>query len=1054
MYRKLDHAEHVLHRPDMYIGSIQETQKEEFVCTDTFNLQMETFAISEGLVRLFIEVLANAIDHISKSTTPVTCVKISADNHTISMTNDGDPIPVEKNADGEYYASMIFGQLLTSSNYDDSEERVVAGKNGIGVKAVSIFSKRFSVECGDSLRQKILSQTWCNNMQETSEPKIKSYKRKTNYTKVEWEADFGKFGTKGYSDHVLALFKRYAMEAAMLSGIKIFWNDTRIPVRNFKDYVSLYPNANEMVHVVDDNSEAILTPSSSGDFEQISFVNGIQTPEGGAHVSAYLSAFMSSLSKKFKKKVNSRELKNHFRLFVKARVINPVFSSQNKTKLSHPSIRVKEISTSTLTKILKWSIVSRIQTFISDKDKEILKTAETRRKRVVIEGYDPANYAGGKKSLECILILCEGLSAKTFAVKGIHYGWKERLGRNYWGIYPLRGKVLNVRSASTASISKNKEITDIIQILNLKYDVDYTLEQNFQTLNYGSVMILSDADEDGTHIASLIINFFETLFPTLLKREFLWNMTTPIVKITKPEQKLFYSQQIFLNYSQNLKNITMKYYKGLGGSTKEEVRDTFGKRVYAFERTPETPSVMDMVFNQKKSDLRKEWIQRYTPSTDTEEKHLLQMPIPMYINHELIQFSISDCARSIPNICDGFKISQRKVFYTCIKENLTFKSKVLKVAQLGGLVAKTTNYHHGEQNLFDTIIRMGQEFINSNNYPLLLAEGNFGTRLENGNDSASPRYIFTKLNRKTRIIFHPDDDTLLSYKKEDGSTVEPRYYLPVIPMVLVNGVVAGIGTGFSCQIPSYNPTDICTWIKAWIQCIPPPKLKPWYNGFTGRIEQRNETSFETFGIYNETSHVITEIPVGKSISQFRAYLEKCIESKGISDYEDQSSDEKVWFRLKGVKKFSMPTTILHTSNMVLFTEEGTLKKFEKVEDILEYFCVLRMNLYAERKKYLLSNIKQELFLATSKLQFLNAVCNGDLDIWKLSEKQVEAVLHARFKTFEGNYNYLLNLSMRSFTKENITKLEKIIHELERNYTQLQSKTIKSMWLQNLEQFEL
>ena len=181
-----------------------------------------------------------------------------------------------------------------------------------------------------------------------------------------------------------------------------------------------------------------------------------------------------------------------------------------------------------------------------------------------------------------------------------------------------------------------------------------------------------------------------------------------------------------------------------------------------------------------------------------------------FIDKELILFSRYDNTRSSPCVIDGFKPSQRKVLYGAFKRKLTSE---IKVIQFSGYVSEHTAYHHGEASLNGTIISMAQDFVGSNNVNLLVPSGQFGSRLLGGKDAASPRYIYTYLSPITRLIFKEEDDALCRYLVDEGQRIEPDYYLPIIPMVLVNGS-EGIGTGYSTTIPNYNPVDIVNYIKS------------------------------------------------------------------------------------------------------------------------------------------------------------------------------------------------------------------------------------------------
>jgi DNA topoisomerase-2 len=342
----------------------------------------------------------------------------------------------------------------------------------------------------------------------------------------------------------------------MITKLDVYFNDEKYQIKTLLDYAKLFNNINidELSYFKDEKYEAVLGTSNTENFEQISFVNGINTIHGGVHVDNAVTSLIKPICEKLnksKKDVNLKELKSLFTLFLTVNVPNPEFSSQSKTKLTSPNIKIQNITPSIITKILKWSSIEQgIQTFINVREITTMKKTEKKNKVFkAIKGYDPANLIR-KKPEECTLILCEGLSAKTFAVTGITVGIDNKKGRDYWGIYALRGKLLNTRNAGMTQISKNKEIVDMIQILNLKFDVDYSQESNFKTLNYGKILIITDQDTDGFHITGLIMNFFHSMFPSLFfKPGFISSMFTPIMNITVNKKTLrFYNLEQATEY--------------------------------------------------------------------------------------------------------------------------------------------------------------------------------------------------------------------------------------------------------------------------------------------------------------------------------------------------------------------------------------------------------------------------------------------------------------------------------------------------------------------------
>jgi DNA topoisomerase-2 len=729
------------------------------------------------------------------------------------------------------------------------------------------FSTKFTVEGVDPNNQKSFSQTWTNNMRNTDKPIVKNKKGK-GYTKVCWIPDFQHFGIKNYTNDIIGLYTRHIIDAAMISKVKIYLNDRIIPVKNLSQYAQLYDTpSEEKIYIKTDVAEVLVTPSSS--FQVISFVNGVYTRLGGQHVDAWSEAIFRPIVDKFngkdKKtksktpKINITDVKQFFRLFVVSTVVRPEFDGQDKNKLESPQVPA-QIKTTQINSICKWSVMDNIEDIIRSKEMLVLKKAEKgKKKNVKVDGLDPANNAGGKYSSDCSLFVCEGLSAKTYVVAGIDTGVYGKRGRDWFGVLPVTGKVLNVRNATATSIAANKVIVSFIQTTGLKHGVDYTVDENFKTLSYGKVIIVADADVDGIHIEGLIMNLIHSLFPSLLERKepYLIGMKTPIARvfIPKKEDLLFYDENNFNKYlSQQTKKVNAKYYKGLGTTREEDVPDTFGLKMIEYITDIHSNTNMNKVFHKKYADARKTWLEEYSPQEQTfsldNQGNISQMTISNFLNGEMIKFSHADCSRSIPNGIDGMKESQRKILYAVKKRNLKYSGNSLKVAQLSGYTAEHSNYHHGEQNLQDTIINMASGFPGTNNIPLLYPDGGFGTRLEGGKDAASARYIFTKMEGMTEYIFRAEDEPLLTPVNDDGDLVQPEYYIPIIPMILVNGCSAGIGTGWSCNIPCYNPVDLIESIKIWIEndgeviLEDPdngeissllPDIKPWYRDFKGEI---------------------------------------------------------------------------------------------------------------------------------------------------------------------------------------------------------------------------
>jgi len=1070
-YDKIDQIEHIHLRPDMYVGSLKPKKyNNEWISNSKCTKITKTNSIkySDGLVRIFVEAVSNAIDNVWRSkdtTTPCKNIKIGIDKETglTSVWNDGLCIPIEKNSKTNLYnPELIFGHLLTSSNYDDSKDRYTSGRNGLGIKLTNVFSKVFNIDVSDG--KKKYMRTWTNNMRECGDENIKSCSKK-GYTNVNWIPDFEKFKMSSYDNNIIRLYHKIVLDTAMITKVNVYLNGEKINLKSLTDYAKLFGTENKnFISMKSSDCEVVITTNDDHEeYEYIPFTNGVFNKDGGVHVDRWTNdifrPMLQKLNKPNKPHINLKDVKKFFRIFINSTVKNPEFTSQSKTCLSHPQIETN-VTNNNITNIMKWEVFKEVKDIIRSKELLSLKKTESKnRKFKKIDGLDCANNAGGKHSKDCTLILCEGLSAKTFAINGIQIGWNGKKGRDWFGAYALRGKLLNVRNSNIKSISNNKEITDLVNALNLKYDTDYTIEKNFNTLNYGKVMIMTDADHDGIHIASLILNLFHFLFPSLLLREesYIVSMQTPIVKILN-KNLLFYREEHYQKYLEENKDskLKIKYYKGLGTNSDKEIKDTFGKYVINFNTDENVNDNMNLVFHNKQSDDRKKWMTNYVREYPPE--NVTGMDISDYLNKEQIKFSLNDCGRSLPNVFDGMKESHRKIMYGIFLKNC---KDSIKVAQLAGFVAEKTNYHHGEQNLFETITKLAQDFVGSNNIPYLQKDGQFGTRLLGGKDAANARYIFTKLSKITRVLFPKQDDNLLDRVIDEGEKVEPKYYLPIIPTILVNGCKAGIGTGWSTSIPCYNPKDLISYISCHLNNRELPKLVPWYKGFEGKIKKKDKTTYESEGVFEKDGKKIkiTELPVMTWTDKYKEFLEGMYENKKIKGFKNYSSPDKVHFEIvegdtKLTKNNLKLVSTISTNNMVLFGKDNKLRKFSNVQEILNCFIEERFNLYILRKKSIIKSLSQQLKDLTTQHLFIKGVIEDDIIIFRKSNEEIiEQLKNKDFEMRDESYDYLLSIKISKFSKSELQKLEKEIEALKQELERVKNTSEKDMWIDELLELE-
>jgi DNA topoisomerase-2 len=1098
--------QHILDNPDTYIGAVEQIDADMWIMSeDDEKIIEKNISYIPGLFKLFDEGIVNCRDHVVRMKTrvdnksdnalPVTHIDISIESDgTITMVNDGNGIDVAQK-DGVWIPELVFGHLRTSTNYNKDEKKIVGGKNGFGFKLVLIWSTYGRIETVDHIRGLKYIQEYKTNLDEICKPSITKCKNKP-YTKITFRPDYQRLGIEGPSPDVISLLKKrvYDISAITDKGLKVKYNDKLVPIKNFQQYIDMYIGDKATAsRVYEENGErweyaVALTPTN--EFVQISFVNGIHTAKGGKHVEYILNQITRKLvefiEKKKKVKVNPNSIKEQLILFIRCDIENPAFDSQTKDYMNTPSTKFGskcEVSDKFIEKVAKMGVMDAACALTEVKENKAAKKTDGVKSKSVrgIPKLTDANWAGTEKSKDCIIIFCEGDSAKAGIISGL-----SSEDRNTIGVYPMKGKILNVRGENVKKIYENKEISEIKKILGLETGKKYSnIEDVYKNLRYGKVLFMTDQDLDGSHIKGLGINLFQSEWPTLANIPgFIGFMNTPILKAKKGSVELeFYNDGEYNEWKEqnDSKGWNIKYYKGLGTSTGKEFREYFEKRkLVGFEHSEKSDDAIDMVFNKKRADDRKDWLKFYDRDAylDTSKTNV---SYEEFINRELIHFSKYDCDRSIPNLMDGQKTSQRKIIFSAFKMNL---NKEIKVAQFSGYTSKESGYHHGEASLNGAIVGMAQNFVGSNNINLFMPNGQFGTRLQGGKDSASERYIFTQLNKITRSIFPTADDNILTYLNDDGLSVEPIYYAPIIPMVLVNGS-KGIGTGFSTDIMCYNPLQIIDYLKNKLLSIEDDiEFIPYYEGFKGKITKISDEKFLIKGLYEKIAVdkiKVSELPVGYWTEDFKELLESLIEpgvdKDGkkipaiIKDYEDMSKDTNIDFTItfmkgkledlenskgehgsNGLEKLLKLCTTNTTTNMHLFDADDVLQKYNKVSDIIDAYYETRLKMYGTRKEYLIDALEKELVVLSNKAKYITENLNGTIDLRKKKKEQVTTMLEQKgYDKVEGDedYKYLVKMPMDSVTEENVEKLLKEKGNKEVELEQVKNTTINKMWTSEL-----
>jgi len=1113
VYQKKTDKQHVLDNPDTYTGSMDPVEQDTYVYDATGEkITSRPVTLIPGLYKLFDEAVVNCRDHqvrqsclIAAGNTganPVTKIEVSVEDGVITMYNNGDGIDVAKHPEhGVWIPELVFGHLRTSTNYDKSEQRIVGGKNGFGFKLVLIWSTEGVIETVDATRRKKYVQRFRNNLDVIEPPTVTTTSVKP-YTRISFKPDLARLGIDALSPDMLSVFHRRVLDIAAVTDKKVSvkYNGALVPIKHFQGYVDLYIGTKKdtprVYEAANPRWEYAVCLSPTDEFCQVSFVNGIFTSKGGKHIDYVLGQITRKLVALIKKKrkldVKPSAIKEQIMLFVRCDINNPSFDSQTKDHMTSPVASFGSecaVSDKFVEQIAKMGVMDAACALTEVKQTKKIKQGDGSKTRTLrgLPKLIDANDAGTARSANCTLFLVEGDSAKAGVVSGL-----TQEDRKTIGVYPMRGKLFNVRDEPAKRVADNKEVSEIKQILGLETGKAYTPETARASLRYGKVIFLTDQDLDGSHIKGLGINLIDSQWQTLTQiPQFLGFMNTPILKATRGSQQVqFYNEGEYSAWKQATPDAHLwkvKYYKGLGTSTGKEFREYLADRRYVYFESsgPDSHAALDKVFNKKRAADRKEWLGAYDASRHLDTTQTT-VRYEDFIDREMIHFSKYDNDRSIPSVVDGLKTSLRKILFTVFKRGIT---KELKVAQLSGSVSELSGYHHGEASLNGGIVGMAQDFVGSNNINLLLPNGQFGTRLEGGKDAASERYIFTELNPLTRLLFPAHDDHVVEYLDDDGLSVEPRYYAPIIPMICVNGC-KGIGTGFSTDIPPCDPLEIIEYVECSLtgRSTEHLELRPHYKGFTGTVTRIADAKYLVRGRYAITSPTtvhVTELPVGLWTATFKKHLEDLILGPSdkktktqpvIRDYIDNSTDRVVDFTVEfapgaveeltgragehgcnALEKLLKLYTTVSTSNMHAFDHADRLRNYPTVRDLIEAYMPVRHALFEDRKAYLVDALSRVVALLTNKARFISAILATppEVDLRGKPRASVENELRQQgYDEIDGDYKYLMRMPLDVQTSEEVAKLVATRDAKTDELETLRNTAPSDMWLAELRQLRV
>ena len=1073
-YQHLDEIDHILSRPDMYVGSTQCSKRELYIYDfETQKCSSKEVDYNPGLERIFLEPLSNACDNVFRTrekNLDAGVITVKVIDGKISIENQGVPISIYMMEDQKMFSpEFIFSKLRTGSNFDDNEERQLCGRNGFGVKLTNVYSNYFEIVCNDGKQE--YSQSWENHMRVRHNHVLKKTSS-APFTRVSFKPDFDYFyrdselkGNQEFTPEFLGLLARHCLNASFTTRVPVIFQDVEFNFKDISLFAQAYMNGNiKTMNTIQyqDEKNQLLVVDTPDQGQIISFVNGMNTTKGGVHVEAFIDKLITHVVEKVNskekktKKINKADVKPHLSLFLSCSISKPEFDNQSKETLQKPKPKIPKESNleEEGKKMLKWELVDRLKATLNSKNFRDLGKTDGKKKMFLSHvNLEDAKFAGSNRSNECTLFLCEGLSASTYVLKGT--GNK----RDIYGVFPLKGKPLNVTKSNDEKIYNNVEIQSLKTILGLKQNVDYSLPENRDTLRYNNICIAADADVDGTHIRWLLHNLFMEQFNSLLKSGFVRVLLTPIIKAKQGKQtRKFYTEKEFDNWlKQDVSNKTWKtkHMKGLATSEDQDIIEEFeNPKIVSYTYDEYSEDYFNLAFGDYMEDFRKKWILNYDKNKDDS----INTPgtLSYGINNELVLYSVYSVKTKLPSLIDGLKVCQRKILYGAIKKG---RSQFIKVDQLASYVAEIASYHHGEDSLSEAIKIMSQEFIGSNNIPLLEGSGQFGSRKELGKDAGAGRYIFTRVSNIVQYLFRREDDVLLEYVEDENEKVEPRYYHPIIPVFAVNGA-EGIASGFSSKIWNRNPKQIIEYIRNWIEQRENIKIKPYFKDYKGKIEKDDKGWYSEGSFHKKYSSVIIdELPVHVSFVNYEKKLENLKEKKTISDFKSSSTSLKIKNRIelqpsidiRGCKNPSVKNLKLKkylSETVVLLDENDRPIQYDTLEDAIEHFCKLRLQSYEKRKNKTIPLLENELLFNKRKLNFILDVLNNNLEIRQRDEQQLLAEM--KRKNYDESF---LQLSVRSLTRQRVSEQEQMIKEQEEKLNIYKNTPYSQLWIKELKELE-
>jgi DNA topoisomerase-2 len=1156
-YENLSQREHILKRMNLYLGSKNETENIVWVINkNTDQLEKETISYSIALINSIYESLQNTVDHCLKTKSikglnKCDTIKLNFNHETgeISVFNNGQGIKVEKfNNTDQYIIEVIFSEYLSGSNFNNDAE-IKIGANGLGIKLLNTVSEYFIVETSDAINKMYYTQKFENNNSIKNKPVIEKFtkiskEQKVPHTKITFLPDYKLFNTtpekiKETLDKLLFTYLTY-ISVYLGDKYNIYYNEeliTKNKLTNLsesildKDDIITCKLANKN-NKKDDFLEINIGIYDSNDGqEHLSLINGLYVSNGGTHIRYINKLILDNLKTKLEKKlkdkvkITNKLISNFLFIFIKGDLNHLEFKNQCKNEISVSETRFKDYEFDQKVYKQIWSkLETEFDRIYLDKISKENVTKKTSKMRGILK-YRSADKAGTSESLNCTLVVPEGDSAESCVRNGLTSN--KALGYKYFGIFNIQGVPLNVRKEidikeikknghieyiidKKKKLMENERINSLIKVMNLNYSYTYDLtpkgEEEYKTLRYGKVLIATDADVDGLGmICSLILNFFNVFFPKLLERKVINIFSTPLIR-AYPNKKNKYLEEFYNieEYNEwlekvNINDYKINYIKGLAGHSNMEIKymfKEFNKNIYKFKLDEKANDYFEIYFGND-ADKRKVILAGKDEYEEEEYKENYKNKIiscSYQLNTNTKEFQLDNIQRKMPHIIDGLNPARRKVLAGAIKK---FKqsNSTIKVFQLGGYIAEHMMYHHGSDSLNKTIITMAQNFSGSRNIPLLLPIGQFGSRYKGGDDAGSARYISTKLNKSVVELLYPIiDNDLLEYHIIDGELAEPKYFIPILPTVLLEDISLP-STGWKIEVYARDIEQVINNVKNLInnESSKISKMKYFKNKFKGK-EVKNKNVNMLIGLYeipknSKDTIIINELPPKVWNEKFidslekKEFIDEVLDESTIDDVRiivnfkkgelnkliSEYQEHKNYSEYLDAVEYNLNLYIKLSHHINFYQINNAVKEYKNYETVIMDWFYIRKDCYIKRIDRELILLKYKIMMLENIIRFIEN--HEQYNISKKSDSIANTILkdncYIKLNTsiinspgllcnedlenhilnINQSYDYLLNLSYRKMNDQSYENNKKKLKELQKQLKYYQQPGIyKEIWI--------